>query len=99
MIAMDPIVTKQSPDVKENTQSWQKYATGPLSPSLKTRFHSRQYYFDGGASPNSVMNALRDAGSAAEFESLSSWRQDMTVILKIVGGELIVDSVEWADIN
>lgn len=45
------------------------------------------------------ITALRDSGRAAEFNSSTSWQQEMTATIKIKDGKLTLESVDWADLE
>jgi len=45
------------------------------------------------------MNALRDSCQAAEYNSSTSWQQEMTATIKIKDSKLTLESVDWTDLE
>ena len=58
-----------------------------------------RYDFHGSDDYYGLMNALRDSGRATEFNSSTSWQQEMTATIKIKDGKLTLESVDWADLE
>ena len=57
-----------------------------------------RYDFHGSDDYYGLMNTLRDAGRAAEFNSSTSWQQEMTATIRIENGKMRLDSVDWRDL-
>lgn len=58
-----------------------------------------RYDFHGSDDYYGLMNALRDSGRAAEFDSKASWQQEMTAKIRLRNGKPTLESVDWADME
>jgi len=58
-----------------------------------------RYDFHGSDDYYGLMNTLRDSGRAAEFDSKTSWQQEMTAKIRLQDGKPTLESVDWADLE
>ncbi|NMM45870.1 hypothetical protein HH303_15340 [Rhodospirillaceae bacterium KN72] len=56
------------------------------------------YDFDGGPS-SALPEAARDHGNAKEYDNQSAWKQRMIATYRIQDGQLVLQSVDWSDLD